>query len=148
MGQFETLLEAAKSGGLEQVRTIVRDRPPFINQRDEQGATALHYAAFGGHSAVVELLVEYGANINALDNKFGATPAGWAIEYIRELGGFLGIELSDFAFAIQRGDLEWSARFLQRFPRLRDAVDPKGKPFKQLALESPNPAIQNLFRSS
>jgi len=46
---------------------------------------------------VVEFLVQYGAEINAIDAEFGATPTGWAIEYLREMGGFLGIELADLA---------------------------------------------------
>jgi hypothetical protein len=37
------------------------------------------------------------------------------------MGGFLGIELSDLAHAIERGDTEWVARFLRRFPALRTA---------------------------
>lgn len=37
-------------------------------------------AAFGGHRDVVQALVEQGAEINAGDGQFGATPAGWAIE--------------------------------------------------------------------
>jgi hypothetical protein len=73
--------------------------------------------------------VQHGADINASDAQFGATPAGWAIEYPREMGGFLGIELSDLAFAIERRDVEWVQRFLKRFPRLRQASDTQGRSF-------------------
>ncbi len=147
MHEFQRLIEAAKQGALEEVRTILSGHPEFINNKDDSGATAVHYAAFGGHCAVVELLVQQGADINARDAKFGATPAGWAIEYMREMGGLLGIELSDFAFAIRRDDVEWTARLLKRFPALRQASDEHGTPFKLLAQQSGNSAIARLFES-
>jgi ankyrin repeat protein len=145
MGDFEKLIEAAKCGNPADVRAIVRSHAELTNQRDEQGATALHHAAFGGHREVVQALVEYGSDINAPDSQFGATPAGWAIEYLREMGGFLGIELDDFAYAIRRGEFDWVARFLKRFPALRGASDTQGKPFKLLAEESGNAEIAKLF---
>lgn len=74
MGDFEKLIEAAKQGAAEEVSAIVHSHPELINQRDELGATALHHAAFGGHRLVVQLLVQHGAEINAPDAQFGATP--------------------------------------------------------------------------
>jgi Ankyrin repeats (3 copies) len=147
MGDFEKLIEAAKSGSVAEVRAITQEHAELVNRRDKFGATALHHAAFGGHREVVRVLVEHGAEINAADSEFGATPAGWAIEYLREMGGFLGIELDDFGFAIQRGDVEWVVRFLKRFPALRRASDTRGRSFKLLALESSNQEIARLFRS-
>jgi ankyrin repeat protein len=147
MREFQRLIEAANQGALEEVRAIISGHSEFINNMDDSGATAVHYAAFGGHRDVVEFLVQKGADINARDAKFGATPAGWAIEYMREMGGLLGIELSDFAFAIDRDDVEWTARFLKRFPALRQAVDEHGTPFRLLAQQSGNSAIAGLFES-
>src|SRR5205814_6193433 len=112
---------------------MVHRHPELVRARDETGATALHYAAFGGHRDAVRILVEAGADINAVDGQFTATPAGWAIEYLREMGGFLGIELADFGHAIETDDVEWAARFLKRFPALRRATDTKGRAFKALA---------------
>jgi ankyrin repeat protein len=145
MSEFERLIEAAKGGDLADVRAILHRHAELINQRDQLGATALHHAAFGGHRSVVEELVRLGAEINVTDSQFGATPAGWAIEYLREMGGFLAIELDDLAHAIQRGDVEWVRRFLRRFPALRGANDTQGKPFKLLAQQSGNQEITNLF---
>ena len=147
MGDFEKLIEAAKCGNEEDVRAIVRSHAELINHRDQLGATALHHAAFGGHRGIVQVLVKQGAEINARDSEFGATPAGWAIEYLREMGGFLAIELEDLAFAVRRGDVEWVARFLRRFPALRGGSDPQGRPFKLLAQQSGNPEIAQLFES-
>ncbi len=152
MTDFERLIEAAKRGDLADVRAILTAHSHAelinLNQRDPSGATALHHAAFGGHRSVVQELVSHGAYINATDSKFGATPAGWAIEYLREMGGFLAIELDDFAHAIRRGDVEWVRRLLRRFPALRAACDMQGKPFQLLAQESGNQEIVDLFGSA
>lgn len=145
MHQLEKLFEAATQGNLEDARLVIRDHPELINHRDDSGASALHCAALAGRRAMVQFLVQHGADINARDAKYGATPAGWAIEYMREMGGLLGVELSDFAFAIRRGDVEWTARFLLRFPALRHAADGDGTPFTTLAERSGNSALANLF---
>jgi ankyrin repeat protein len=147
MDDFEKLIEATKSGNVAAVRAIVDSHAEFVNRRDSLGATALHHAAFGGHREVVRELVEHGAEINAVDSEFGATPAGWAIEYLREMSGFLGIELDDFAYAIGRGDVDWVARFLKRFPALRAGSDTQGRSFKTLAQQSGNPEIAKMFGS-
>ena len=49
MRDFEKLIGAAKLGHDADARAIAISHPEIINQRDETGATALHYAAFGGH---------------------------------------------------------------------------------------------------
>ena len=145
MSELERLIEAARLGIVENLKAILHRHPELVGQKDEAGATALHYAAFGGHRDAVRLLVEAGADINASDGQFGATPAGWAIEYLREMGGFLGIELSDFAWAIERGDVECVARLLTRFPRLCHAKDTHGRAFKDLAGQSPNAEVRKIF---
>lgn len=147
MGQLEKLIEAVERGDLAEVASILEGHPELVHERDQSGATALHYAAFGGHRPIVEQLVKRGADVNARDGRFGATPTGWAIEYLREMGGFLGIELNDFAHAIERGEAEWVRRFLHRFPALRTASDTEGRPFKVLAERSGNQEIAKLFRS-
>jgi hypothetical protein len=145
MEYFEKLMDATKRGNLDEVKAVVQRHPEFINKKDALGATALHHATFGGHRGVVEFLVQQGAEINVFDSEFGATPTGWAIEYLREMGGFLGIELDDFGFALRRGDVDWVKRFLKRFPNLREVSDTTGIPFRQLARESGNAEILQLF---
>lgn len=145
MTDFEKLIEAAKLGKIDEIRPLIRHQIELVNQRDSSGATPIHYAAFGGHREIVRLLAVHGADINARDAQFGATPSGWAIEYLRELGGFLGIELSDLAYAIHTQDVAWTERFLKRFPGLRLASDENGVPFKLLAEESANPDLIRLF---
>ncbi len=148
MDDLATLLEAVNRGAAGEVAAILERNPGLVHQRDAAGATALHYAAFEGDSDVARALIRAGADVNARDGKFNATPAGWAIEYLRELGGLLGIELNDFAFALERGDTVWVSRFLARFPRLRHACDTKGRTFAEIARQSGNANIIRLFESS
>lgn len=85
MSELENLIEAVKRGDRESVRAILESDDRLASQRDESGATPLHYAAPNGHRQIVQLLLERGADINSTDSQFGATPAGWAIEYLREM---------------------------------------------------------------
>jgi ankyrin repeat protein len=145
MTDLEKIIEAIQQGQVDRVRKILDADAGLVNQRDESGATPLHYATLAGQRKVVQLLLERGANINSTDGRFGATPTGWAIEYLREMGGFLGIELSDLAYAIQTGDNRWVARFLQRFPSLREMSDTNGTLFRELARSPGNEEIAKLF---
>jgi hypothetical protein len=145
VSDLENLIEAVKQGELERVRALLESDAGLARQKDESGATPLHYATLNGHRHIVQLLLERGADINSTDGQFGATPAGWAIEYLREKGGYLAIELDDLAYAIQCGDTPWAARFLKRFPSLRQARHTNGTPFQRLARESGNREIVNLF---
>lgn len=146
MSNLDKLIRAVKLRDVDQVRAILDKNGALVHERDETGATVLHYAAFEGLREIVQLLLEKGAEINSRDGQFGATPTGWAIEYLREKGGYLAIELQDLAYAIELGDAKWVARFLERFPELRQGRDGNGRPFRQLAEESNNQEVMALFR--
>lgn len=141
----DDLFEAVRSRDLDGVREILARNPESVSARDAGGATALHYAAEIGDHTIVDALLDAGADINARDSRFGATPAGWAIEYLRRRGALLGIEIADAADAIARGDKHLIERYLTRFPSLRDAVDRDGTPLKEHALRCGNDAIVSLF---
>ena len=49
-----------------------------IDSRRDDGATALHLAAFDGDAALVKELLARGADLSLRDNVFHGTPAGWA----------------------------------------------------------------------
>lgn len=55
------LLNIAKGGDLARVREL------DINLADENGKTALHYAAELGNTPIVQSLLYYGAEANATD---------------------------------------------------------------------------------
>ena len=50
------------------------------NSKDKDSVTSLHRAAMGGHPAAVRVLLRYGANVNAVDGMFSASPLVWAVE--------------------------------------------------------------------
>jgi ankyrin repeat protein len=143
---MEDLFAAVCAGDVERVREILDATPESARSRDSEGATALHYAAENGHREIVALLLDAGAAINARDARFQATPAGWAIEYLRQRGAVLGIEIEDAAYAIARGDADLVKRYVTRFPDLIDAEDARGTPLKRLAQESGNEEIARMFR--
>src|SRR5690349_1053151 len=104
------LFSAVASGDVECVRELLGSDPDAAKVTDDEGATALHYATLNGRREIVELLLEYGADVNARDGRFGATPAGWAIESLRERGGLLGMEIDDVLYAIRQHDIRWVHR--------------------------------------
>lgn len=61
------LMRAANRNRSETVRRLLLDPRTNIAHRDDDGATALHRAAEEGHLDMVELLIELGADVDALD---------------------------------------------------------------------------------
>jgi ankyrin repeat protein len=141
----QELFEAIEAQDEEKVRSCIGRNPETVHARDAQGATPLHYAAFAGLQDIARLLLDAGADVNALDGRFAATPAGWAIEYLRERGALLGIEIRDAKLAIERGDAAWLAHWLERLPALETARDESGNSLAELAQRSGNPNIAALF---
>jgi ankyrin repeat protein len=68
--------EAVKFGGLNRVRTLLRENPDCANVRDNLGRTPLHdpFQDTQHGEEIIELLLEHGADTNARDNA-GRTPA-------------------------------------------------------------------------
>jgi len=71
-GAAQRLIDAVKSADTAAVRALL-DRHVDVNAPQEDGTTALHFAADGDNREIVELLVRAGANVKAA-NRYGATP--------------------------------------------------------------------------
>ncbi|HKE57707.1 MAG TPA: ankyrin repeat domain-containing protein [Pyrinomonadaceae bacterium] len=67
------IFEASALGRVERVRELVKKDPTLVKAFSPEGFTALHGNL--NHTDVVELLIDYGADINAVSkNNFMATP--------------------------------------------------------------------------
>lgn len=72
---------AAREGWIEQVRMHLERDPLAVHQRGWIGDTPLHWPSHNGHSEIVELLLEHGADPNIEENNWiGGTPLHWASE--------------------------------------------------------------------
>jgi hypothetical protein len=145
MSDAAAFFAAVVDGDLARVQALLAARPALARVRDADGATALHHAAFHGHRALVALLVAHGAEVNARDAAHDATPAGWAVHQLRELGGLLTIEIEDALHAIHTRDVAWTRRLVMRHPALVHAVDAHGRPLAAHARDAGDPAIAALF---
>jgi ankyrin repeat protein len=59
-----------------ELRPVVFPADP--NQRDAEGATPLHHAAWAGDVHLIERLLAAGADPSITDLRFHTTPLGWA----------------------------------------------------------------------
>ena len=144
-GEF---FDAVRAGLIDRVGQALASDPSLVHARDADGATALHHAAFQGHTHLARLLIASGADVNARDGEHDATPSGWAMHYLRELGGLLTIEIEDASYAIETRDSVWAARLVRRHPALVNAVDRDGTSLAARAHRTGIPEIVELFAHS
>lgn len=58
----EQVLTAAEDGNLESLKDLIENNPSLLSARDVDGYTALHRAAYSGHTDIVGYLLSIGAN--------------------------------------------------------------------------------------
>jgi ankyrin repeat protein len=64
MGEIDTLVDAAKSGDLGKVRSILADNFLLASQRLPNGESPLMVALYRGHTDVVDALIDAGAELD------------------------------------------------------------------------------------
>src|SRR5687767_1479127 len=77
MAQEKDFLEAVKRGETQAVEDLLRSQPELIRSADEYDKTGLHLAAETDQVETAQLLIDAGADTEALTS-WGATPLDWA----------------------------------------------------------------------
>lgn len=78
--QIDTLFHALQEGDAQLVQSLLETNPVLVNLENNDGFTPLGYAAHFGHKEVVKLLLDYGAEINALSHsKLSFIPSNTAL---------------------------------------------------------------------
>jgi hypothetical protein len=111
---IEEFFRAAQQGDL----AALNEHPELVNIRRD-GATALHLAAIEGQLESARWLLDHGAILDAQDDEFGMSPAGWANEKGRK-------EMVDFLLAQGASIVPFEAVAFGKLDRLQAfaAADP------------------------
>ncbi len=71
--QIDIWIASAERGDMETMSMLLATYPDLVNCRGEFGWTALHRSVIFGHHEVVRLLIQSGADVNAMDDSL-STP--------------------------------------------------------------------------
>ncbi|KAK4499585.1 hypothetical protein PRZ48_010103 [Zasmidium cellare] len=74
----QDLMQLARLGELRAIQKLFDSGRYTAKSTDEQGITALHWAAINGHHALCHFLIQSGADVNARGGDAHATPVLWA----------------------------------------------------------------------
>jgi ankyrin repeat protein len=69
-----------REGNLEKVSALLKDNPGLVFDKDNEGKTPLHWAAFNGRKDMAELLLANKADVDSKDNN-GQTPLHYAASF-------------------------------------------------------------------
>ena len=130
------LVEAVSSGDLSAAAGLL-DQEPSLARAMHGGATPLHYAAVHGQREAVDLLIDRGASLEAVDHEYGATPIGWAnekghmalVRHMRARGARLSLHM-----AAAFGFLDDVKELAERHPDQLDHLVGYGAPLHMAAL--------------
>ena len=114
----EMLFEAAEQNRADVVAELL-DRGVPVNLEKPRGARPLHAAAYSGSAAVVQLLIDRGAEIDPRDEDHDATPIYWAHWGRRpQCVDLLAPHSRDVWTLVPAGKIERLRAVLDREPRL------------------------------
>ena len=80
IASVEAIVESAKNGDLQTVKTILAQDSAKLNATDESGYTPLHWACMRAHWDVVRFLIDKGADLNVVGGD-GGTQINWAVHH-------------------------------------------------------------------
>ena len=141
LADAEMLFEAAEQNRADVVAALL-DRGVPVNLAKPRGARPLHAAAYSGSAAVVQLLIDRGADIDPRDEDHDATPIYWAHWGRRpQCVDLLAPHSRDVWTLVPAGKIERLREVLDREPRLATSRYEGGTPLfflpddEQLAAE-------------
>lgn len=73
-----TIHAMAQMGDVQAIKNLLEDNPQLVNERDDQDVTPLHWAAINAHIGACRLLLDEGADVDAIGGDLKATPLQWA----------------------------------------------------------------------
>lgn len=82
MAANQLLLSAAARGNFEECVRLIDEDDADVNAANTNGSTPLHFVAAKGDMAMVQMLVDFGADVNARDKEDvgGYTPLHYAVQ--------------------------------------------------------------------
>ncbi len=93
-------------GQLDAVRQAIAHDTDLATMNDELGRSPLHLAVINGHMAIVNVLINAGADVNSVDSLKGWTPMHYAAFYrFPDIFLFLLSRRGDFLIADRSGNL-------------------------------------------
>jgi ankyrin repeat protein len=78
-----TIHSLAQQGDLERIKELLDNGSAKATDVDSEGITALHWAAMNSAVEVCRLLLERGAEVDAVGGELHATPLHWATRWVR-----------------------------------------------------------------
>jgi ankyrin repeat protein len=151
-----TIHQASAKGDLLLVKTLIKNTPSLVSERDERDVTPLHLACFYGQRLVVRFLLSAGAPIDAV-TKSGYTPLLWAawrkhtpvVKILLSKGANVNAQsnagMTPLHFAIQNGD-KVMAELLLNNGADTSAKDSLGQTAADLARKSKTATLIALFK--
>jgi hypothetical protein len=138
-GQRREAFRWAAGYGHPDVVTFLLEHGSDAADAAEDGATALHHAAYHGHADLVELLLARGAAVDPRERTYDGTPLEWAVYGWATRGTREGAESDHHAVVARlvragaRLTPEWAAtpRIAERLgedPRMRAALEEREAP--------------------
>ncbi|WP_336759607.1 ankyrin repeat domain-containing protein [Paenibacillus sp. USHLN196] len=78
--QMNHLFQAAQEGHVEKLKSLLDTHPELANSENQDGLTPLGYASHFGQAGAVRVLLEHGADVNALSHsKISFIPSNTAL---------------------------------------------------------------------
>ncbi len=116
-------LTVAATTGRADVVGLLLDLGAPVDAEGAHGERALHAAVWGDSIPTARLLIERGAEIDARDRRYDATPLGWAIHLGKpEIAGYLSSVSRDIGSLARVGKVERLRSLLQQDPSLAQSL--------------------------